>query len=387
MPHGIYLDNNLTTRPSKKGISDMLVFLTEQWGSPSAPHQMGQELFPAMKEAYQSLYTLLGAKEVDDIIFTSSGEEAVNHVFTAAFHDITLPTGKNQFLCANEDEAPALMAISRLEQQGCVGKMVSTNREGQLTVEEIAENISPRTALISLGWANGLTGVVNPIAEISALCQERGIKLHVDATHILGKLFFNLDELNIDFISFSGDRFHAPKGTGGLYIKAGVKCSPFILGGMEQGGLRAGNINVPGLIALGTAAREALDARDLLCTEIARLTRKLETGIKEKFPEAVLLFQDQEKLPNTTAIAFPGITNEAFLYALNRQNVFASIGGGSFQQIGLILTAAGIDAVLAHTAISFSLSRETTEDEIDRAILLITDLAKRLRKTSQQLLK
>jgi cysteine desulfurase len=144
---------------------------------------------------------------------------------------------------------------------------------------------------------------------------------------------------------------------------------------------------VPGLIALGTAAKEALDARDLLCTEIARLTRKLEIGIKEKFPEAVLFFQDQEKLPHTTTIAFPGITNEAFLYALNRQNVFASIGGGSFQQIGLILAAAGIDAVLAHTAISFSLSRETTEDEIDRAIQLITDTAKRLRKTSQQLLK
>ncbi|PJD93112.1 MAG: aminotransferase [Parachlamydia sp.] len=387
MPHGIYLDNNLTTRPSKKAISDMLVFLTEQWGSPSAPHQMGQALFPAMKEAYQSLYALLGAKEVDDVIFTSSGEEGVNHVFAAAFYDITLPTGKNQFLCANEDEAPALMAISRLEQQGCVGKMVSTNRDGQVTAAEIAENISPRTALISLSWANGLTGVVNPIAEISALCQERGIKLHVDATHVLGKLFFNLDELNIDFITFSGDRFHAPKGSGGLYIKAGVKCSPFILGGMEQGGLRAGNLNVPGLIALGTAAKEALDARDLLCTEIARLTRKLEIGIKEKFPEAVLFFQDQEKLPHTTTIAFPGITNEAFLYALNRQNVFASIGGGSFQQIGLILAAAGIDAVLAHTAISFSLSRETTEDEIDRAIQLITDTAKRLRKTSQQLLK
>lgn len=387
MPQGIYLDNSLTTRPSKKAISDMLVFLTDQWGSPSAPHLMGQELFPAIKESYQSLYALLGAKEVDDVIFTSSGEEAVNQVFTSAYFDITLPTGKNQFLCANEDEAPALMCISRLEQQGCVGKMVSANREGKVTAQEIADSITPRTALVSISWANGLTGVVNPVNEISALCQQRGIKLHLDATHILGKLFFNPEEVNADFITFSGDRFHAPKGTGGLYIKAGVRCSSLILGGMEQGGLRAGHLNVPLLAALGTAAKEALETRDLMCTEIARLRHKLEQGIKEKISEAVLFFQDQERLPHITVIAFPGIPNEAMLYALNRQNLFASIGGGSFQQIGLILNASGIDPVLSHTALSFSLSRETTEEEIDRAITIIADVAKRLRKTSQYLLK
>lgn len=387
MPHGIYLDNSLTTRPSRKAISDMLFFLTDQWGSTSAPHQMGQELFPAVKESYLSLYTLIGAKEVDDVIFTSSGEEAVNQVFNSAYFDITLPTGKNQFICGNEDEAPSLMCISRLEHQGCVGKMVSANREGKITPQEIAENITPRTALVSLSWANGLTGVINPVQEIAALCQQRGIKFHLDATHILGKLFFDPEEVNADFITFSGDRFHAPKGTGGLYIKAGVRCSPFIMGGMEQAGLRAGHLNVPLLVALGTAAKEAIEARDLMCTEIARLRNKLEKGIKEKIPETVLLFEDQERLPHIACIAFPGIPNEALLYGLNKQKVFASIGGGSFQQIGLILNASGIDPVLSHTALSFSLSRETTEEEIDRAITIIADVAKRLRKTSQHLLR
>ncbi|CCB85646.1 cysteine desulfurase [Parachlamydia acanthamoebae UV-7] len=387
MPNGIYLDNNLVTRPSKKAVSEMLPFLTDRWGTPSAPHRMGQELFPAMSESYKALYALIDAKEVDDIIFTSSGEEAVNHVFTAAFHDIMLPTGRNQLICANQDEAPALMAIGRLEQHGCVGKFVSANQEGRVTAEEIADHITPRTALVSLSWANGLTGVINPVHEIGALCQQRGIKFHLDATHVLGKLFFNLEDVQADFITFSGDRFHAPKGTGGLYIKAGVKCSSFILGGLEQGGLRAGNLNVPALVALAAAAKEAVETRDLMCTEIARLRNKLETGIKESYPEAVLFFDEQERLPHTTTIAFPGIANEALLYALNRQLVFASIGGGSFQQIGLVLAASGINPQLAHSALSFSLSRETTEDEIDRATWIVTETAKYLRRASQKILK
>ena len=128
------------------------------------------------------------------------------------------------------------MAVGRLEQLGCVGKMIPATAAGYVNVEDLADSITPRTALVSLSWANGLTGVIQPLAGIAALCKQRGILLHVDATHILGKLLYDLEEVGADFISFNGDQIHAPKGTGGLYIKQGIKCSPLIAGGSEQGG-------------------------------------------------------------------------------------------------------------------------------------------------------
>jgi cysteine desulfurase len=386
MAQGIYLDNSTTTRPSEKTIAAMLPFLTEKWGTPSAPHQMGQELFPAIEESYRALYQLLGAKESDDVIFTSSGAEAVNQVILSAYLDITRSTGKNQFVTSNIDEAPSIMSVGRLEQLGCVAKMAKANAEGQVTSQAIADVITPRTALVSLSWANGLTGVIHPVGEIATLCQERGILFHLDATHILGKLFYELEDVGAQLITFNGDNLHGPKGTGGLYIKEGTPCSPLIVGGFEQGGHRAGSFNVAGLVGLGQAAKEALDARNLVCTEVARLRNKLEAGIKSGFPDAVLFYQEQERLPNCGVISFPGISNEAMLYALNRKGVYASIGGGTFQQLGLLLMASGVEESLAHSAINFSLSREITENDIDRAITIICETAHKLRKISDKLI-
>lgn len=383
----IYFDNSMTTRPSEGAVSGMIPYFTDMWGVPSAPHLMGQNLFSALKESYQAIYDLLGASERDTVVFTSSGAEAINNALMSGYFDITASSGKNQFITSNIDEAPTLMAISRLEELGCVGTSVPVNNSGQVSVEALGDAITPRTAMVSLSWASGLTGVIQPVEEIASLCKERGILLHLDATHVLGKLFFELDGIGADLISFNGDHLHAPKGTGGLYIRSGVKCSPLILGGMEQGGHRAGSYNVPGLVGLGIAAKEALECRDLLCMEVARLRDKLEESIIGEIPESVIFFRDQERLPHCTTIGFPGLANEALLFLLNKKGVLASIGGGSFQQIGLVLAASGVDEGLAHSAISFSFSRETTEDEVNRAAEIIVECAKKLIKTSAYIRK
>lgn len=385
MAHGIYLDNSMAARPSPKAVAKMLPFLTDQWGLPSSPHQMGQELFGSIGESLKAIYALIGASEEANFVFTSSGAEAVNHAIFSTFMDVTRSTGKNVFITSLIEEAPTLMSFNRLEQLGCLSKTVSPDKNGRITAEAIADAITPRTAMVSLSWANGLTGIVHPVQEIAALCQERGIKLHLDATHIFGKLFYELSDINPDFISFNGDQLHAPQGTGGLYIKAHTPCSSFIVGGLEQAGQRAGSYNVGALAALGQAAQEAMESRDFLCTEVVRLRDKLEKGISEEIPESVIFFQDQERLPHCTTIGLPGIVNETMLYAMNRKNIFACIGGGSFQQVRLILTASGVPEALAQTAITFSLSRYTTEDEIDRAIVIIGDIARRLRNVSQEL--
>lgn len=382
MPQDIYLDNSTTSRPSPQAVSRMLPFFSELWGLPTQPHRMGQELMGPMEEAYRSIYALIGAKEEDDVIMTSSGAEACNHVIASVYQDITLPTGKNHFLVSHTDEAPSLMAVGRLEQMGCMGKMLEPLQGGIVTKELVAEALTPRTALVSLSWADGLTGIIQPVQEIAALCQERGVLLHLDATHVIGKLFYDLEEIGAHFISFNGDQIHAPKGTGGLYIRRGVKLSPLIVGGLEQNGKRAGTFNVPGLIALGAAAKEALEARDYVGTEVARLRNHLEQGITEAVKEAVVLFHQQERLPHCTTIAFPGVASEALLYLLNRRKLYASIGGGSFQQIGLILVSCGVPEELALSAISFSLSRETEEEEIEKAIQIIVESVKQLRNLS-----
>lgn len=350
-----------------------------------SPHQMGQELFPAIDESYKAIYKLLGAKDEDTVVFTSSGAEAVNQAILSAYFDITKSTGRNQLITSSIDEAPAIMSVGRLEKLGCVGQMAEANEKGQITAEKLAESITPRTALVSLSWANGLTGVINPIAEISDLCKERGIRLHLEASHVLGKLYYEMEDVGADLISFNGDNLHAPKGTGALYIRSEVACSPFIVGGLEQGGLRAGTVNVPALVGLGAACTEMGEARDYMCTEIARLRDQFERGIVEGYPEAQVFFRDSSRVPNISAIAFPGIPNELMLFHLNRKGVCASIGGGSFQQIGLVLMASKIPERVAHSSLSFSLSRETNEDEIEAAISIITDTAKRLRKLSQKL--
>lgn len=382
MASGIYLDNNTTTHPSEQAVAKMLPFLMERWGAPSAPHQMGQQLYPAIDEALRGIYALLGANESDDVVFTSSNAEGINHVIFSTYFDVTVHTGKNQYITSTIDEASSIMAIGRLEQLSCVGRMAPADKQGKVTAQAVAETMTPRTALVSIAWANGLTGVVNPMMEIAELCKERGARLHIDATHVVGKLFYDWEEIPAQFLTFSGDSIHSPSGTGALYIRHDVKCAPFILGGVEQGGHRAGSYSVAGLVALGQAAREAIDARDLICTEVARLRSKFEAGIVSKIPNAVPFFQDQERLPHCTAIGFPGISNEALLFLLNRKGVYASIGGGNYQQIGLVLEASGVDAALAHSAVSFALSRETTEDEVDRAVDIIAEAVERLRKMS-----
>jgi cysteine desulfurase len=384
MTTSIYFDNATTTRPSEKTIAKMMPFFREKWGLPSSPHVKGHEVYFPIEESVQSIYTLIDAKAVDNFVFTSSGTEAVNQVFQSVYHDVTRLTGKNQFITSNIEEAPAMMAIARLEELTCVGKMVKANPAGKITAKAIEELLTPRTALVSVSWANALTGVINPVADISTVCQERGVLLHIEATHVLGKLFYQLEDIGPSFLTFNGDQLHAPKGTGGLYIKQGVKSSPLLVGSMDQGGKRAGSYNVPGLIGLGEAAKEALEARDYLCTEVARLRDLFETEVASQINECTFFFQEQDRLPHISAISFAGIANEALLYALNRKGVYASIGGGNFQQIGLILMACGVNEQQAHSALSFSFSRETTEDEVLRAVNIIKECVLKLRKISSQ---
>jgi cysteine desulfurase len=386
MSRELYFDNSLITKPSNEAVAAMMPYFTRNWGSPAAPHEWGNRLLPSIEESLRSIYKMLGAGENDHFVFTSSGAEAVNHAVNAAYTDITLPTGRNQFLTSNVDEAPQIMAMNKLEKLGSVTTLINAGKGGLVTPEAVGDALTPRSAIVSLSWACGLTGVIHPAQDIAEVCKERGVLLHLDASHVLGKLYFEPEDVGADIITFEGSLLHAPQGTGGLWWKDGLSLSPFITGGTEQASKRAGPMNPAGLASLAKASEQLIDARDLICMEGARLRTQLEDKIKTGYPEAVVFCADCERLPHIAAIGFPGISNEALLFSLSRQNVFASIGGGNFQQIGLILEAGGVDKSLAHTAVSFSLSRETTDEDIEKAAEIIVDSAKKLRKTSTHMI-
>ncbi len=376
-PLRIYLDHHTVTRPASSAIEKMLPFLREQWGAIEAPHQMGQELFPAVDRAASTIYDLLGAGVGEHFAFTSSGAEAINQVLFSTYFDCSRETGRNHFLTTAIEGASMLMPMKRLEQLGCASKILPVNQYGQLTREVLEEAIRPRAALLSIAWANSLTGVIQPIEEIAQICREKEVHLHVDVTTVLGKIFFRFQDSGIDYLTFEGGGIHAPKGTGGLLSRKEIPLSPFIMG--------SPHFNVAGFVGLAAAIEALMFRFDHYCTEIVRLRDRFEEAIVQGYPEATVLFQSSERLPNVSVIAFPGVLNEALLYALHRQGVYATMGGGNVQELGHVLSACGICKELGQTALSFALSHETTQEQIDDAARIVVDVACRLRKVTGSL--
>lgn len=328
-----------------------------------------------LEEAYSALYHLVEAKKEDHFILTSSGAESVNHAIFAAYLDISRKTGKNHFVCTAIDEAPAIMAMNRLSELGCLYEMAPANHEGMVTAQTLAETLTPRTAMVSVSWANGLTGVIQPVAEMAQVCRERGILFHVDATHVLGKGYYTLESSGADVLTFDG-----VPGAGGLFIRDGVEISPFILGGNEQAYMRAGTINQQALTELAQSAQEAIRFRDHMCMEIARLRDLFEVRV------GTGLFSAQERLPHISAQLFSGVTSDALLYILNRRGVEqASFGGNHFQHLMHILQACGIQEPDCHSGLSFTFSRETTEEEIEKMAERTVEIVQHLRSLSCEL--
>lgn len=371
----IYLDNATAARPSGEAVSHMLPFYSDKWGSPLQPHQMGQDTVPAIKEAVEQIGALLGASPEDVIEFTLSGGEALHHLLFSAFESYALKRGKNHFISSTLEDPVTLSILKKLEHFGASVTLLKPDDRGIIRKEALAAAITPRTAFAVFSWANGLTGVVQPMEELAAVCQERSVKIVALATHVLGKWLIDVSKLPIDFLIFHGEPLHAPQGAGCLWARKDSR----LYQAPEKG-----HLNVPACVALGIAAKQTLEAHDYLCTEIARLKWHFEKELVSRIPQTVVLFGDEERVPHITALSFAGLCNEALLFFLNRKGVYATIGGGVHQPLDPFLTSIGIDPLKARGALSFSLSRETTEEEIERAIALICTGVTRLSRQGEQ---
>lgn len=376
----LYFDHHSAARPFPEVVETMLAFLGETW-APSSPHTPSHLLRGLIEEELRHLYRLIDGQHEDTFIFTSSGAEAVNHVVLSAYLDITRKTGKNYFVTSTLDEAPAILSMERLNSLGCVHHLAEA-KEGKITPESICEALTPRTALVSLSWANGMTGVIQPVKAIGEICKERGVLFHVDATHILGRGEVSWETSGADIITFNGEQIHGPKGTGGIFIRKGVSISPLIIGGDEQGGMRGGSFNTAAFMGLAKAAQLAKQRCDTVCTHIAYLRSRFETLLQEAISEVKFFFTEEERVPTILVAHFPKVTTDALAYLLNKKNLFANLGGGHFQQIEHLMKSAGIPTL---SALSFSLSYDTKEEEIHEAAERIAEAYTSLRALSKHL--
>lgn len=376
----IYLDNNATTKIDEQVVEAMLPYLTTYYGNPSSMHSFGGQVGRAVNKAREQVASLLGA-DVSEIVFTSCGTESDNAAIRAA---LSAQPNKRHII-TTEVEHPAVLNLCKtLERQGYTVTYLSVNSKGMVDLDEVQAAITGNTALVSVMYANNETGVIFPIEQIGAIAKEYGALFHVDAVQAVGKVPLNMKNSTIDLLALSGHKIHAPKGTGALYVRRGTRFRPSQIGGHQERGRRGGTENVPGIVALGKAAELAQQHLANVGQE-KELRDYLERGILTLIPETAINGHPTQRLPNTTNIGFKYIEGEAILLSLNQYGICASSGSactsGSLEP-SHVLRAMGLPYTVLHGSIRFSLSRYTTQAEVDRVLELMPSIINRLRELS-----
>jgi cysteine desulfurase len=379
----IYLDNNATTKVCNEAIDAMMPFLGEKYGNPSSMHSFGGEVYRYIKKAREQVATLLGANDPQEIIFTSCGTENSN----MALRGLTDPHKKH--IITTKVEHPCVLNVAKhLEKNhGYEVTYLGVNSEGEIDIEEYKDSIRDDTALIAIMWANNETGVIFPIEKLAEIAKEKNpdVLFFTDAVQAAGKIPIDVKNTKIDMLSISGHKIHAPKGVGAIYIRKGTLLTPFMIGGHQERGKRGGTENVAGIIALGEAAEQAYNYLDDEATRVKQMRDRLEKGILEKTFNSRVNGSRFHRVPNTTNISFEYIEGELILLHLSDLGICASSGSACTSgnlEPSHVLRAMGIPFTAVHGSIRFSLSRYTTESDIDYVIEKIPDVIAKLNAIS-----
>jgi cysteine desulfurase len=378
----VYLDNNATTRVDDEVVQAMLPFFTEQFGNPSSMHSFGNQVGLALKKARQSVQKLLGAEHDSEIIFTSCGSEADSTAILSALK--AQPERKT--LITTTVEHPAVLTLcDYLASEGYTVHKLAVDKRGRLNLDDYASLLGDDVALVSVMWANNETGTLFPVEEMARMADEAGVMFHTDAVQAVGKVPLDLQHSSIHMLSLSGHKLHAPKGVGVLYLRRGTRFRPLLRGGHQERGRRAGTENAASIVGLGVAAERALQFMAHENSEVRRLRDKLEAGILAAVPYAFVTGDPGNRLPNTANIAFEYIEGEAILLLLNKVGIAASSGSactsGSLEP-SHVMRAMDIPYTAAHGTVRFSLSRYTTDAEIEQVIREVPPIVAQLRKLS-----
>lgn len=377
----IYFDNNATTAVAPEVRDAILPYLGEFYGNPSSMHTFGGQVADAVENARETMANLLGASP-DEILFTSCGSESDNAAIWSAIQ--TQP--EKRHLITTRVEHPAILSVMQhWERQGYRVTYLGVDNKGRLDLDEYAAALTPDTALASIMFANNEVGNIYPIQRMAEMAKEKGVLFHTDAVQAVGKTPIDLAHLPADMLSLSGHKLHAPKGIGVLYVRKGVRFRPFLRGGHQEKGRRAGTENVPYIVGLGAAAKLAADHMQEERVNVAMLRDRLEKGLLEQIPDCMVNGDVENRLPNTSNIAFKNVEGEAILLMLDRLGVCASSGSactsGSLEP-SHVLRAMGVPFTYAHGSIRLSLSRYSTQEEVDFVIENFPGVIKTLRMIS-----
>ncbi len=378
----VYADNAATTSVSKTALDAMIPYLTTQYGNPSSLYSFAQKAKEALEEARKTVADIIGA-EPKEIYFTSGGSEADNQaiVSMAKFGAIK---GKKHLISTKFEHHAVLHTLKQLEKQGFEVTLLDVHEDGVVRLEDVEAAIREDTALVTIMFANNEIGTVQPIKEIGELCRSKGIPFHTDAVQAAGHMPINVKEMNIDLLSMSGHKFHAPKGVGVLYAKRGMPLFNIIEGGAQERGKRAGTENIPGIVALAAALKESIDNMEANTAKIIPMRDKLFAELS-KIPHSKINGSLEHHVPGTVNMCFEGIEGESLLLMLDAKGICASSGSactsGSLDPSHVLLSI-GLPHEVAHGSLRLSIGEYNTMEEIDYIIKVVPEVVAYLRSIS-----
>jgi cysteine desulfurase len=377
----VYLDNNATTMVDPEVFEEMRPYFVESYGNPSSMHGFGGRVGYKIKEARERIAQGIGCNP-GEVVFTSCGTEADNTAINAALE----AAPEKRRVVTTRVEHPAVLNYAKyLERKGYDVVRLPVDNLGRLDMDEVKKEITPQTAVVSVMWANNESGTIFPVEEIAEICAEKGVPFHTDGVQAVGKMTVNLAETKIDYMAISGHKIHAPKGIGALYVRKGSPYRPFLIGGHQERGRRGGTENTASIVALGKAVELAAAGLDDENTRVKALRDRLEKGLVDAIPDTVINGDPVNRLPNTLSIAFKHIEGEAMLLMLDQFGICASSGSactsGSLEP-SHVLRAMGVPFTFAHGSLRFSLSRYTTDEDIDIVLAELPGIVTRLRELS-----
>lgn len=378
----IYADNAATTKMSKTAITAMLPYMEEQYGNPSSLYAFGQRAKEAINDARTRIAACIGA-EPKEIYFTSGGSEADNQaIFSAA--RIGERKGKKHIISTAFEHHAVLHTLDKLKERGFEITLLDVHDNGLVSAQQVAEAIRPDTCLVTIMYANNEIGTIQPIAEIGAVCREKGVLFHTDAVQAVGHLAIDVKAQQIDMLSLSAHKFHGPKGVGVLYAKRGIVLDNVINGGAQERGKRAGTENVPAIMGMAAALEEACSQREERSVQLQARRDRLIAGLRT-IPYAALNGDAQKRLPGNVHFCFEGIEGESLLLMLDDKGICASSGSactsGSLDPSHVLL-AIGRPHEVAHGSLRLSLGDDTSDEDVETMIESVRDVVTHLRNMS-----
>ena len=378
----IYADNAATTKMSRTAIDAMLPYMETYFGNPSSLHTIGQQAAEALQKARETVAECLGCQP-REITFTSGGSEADNQALVSAAR-IGERKGKKHIISTAFEHHAILHTLKKLEKEGFEVQLLDVGPTGTITAQQVADAIREDTCLVTIMYANNEIGSIMPIPEIGAVCKEKGVLFHTDAVQAAGHLHIDVKAQNIDMLSLSAHKFHGPKGVGLLYARQGIPLTNIIEGGAQERGKRAGTENIPGIVSMAAALKEACDHIDENAAKVSALRDKLIAGLS-RIPHSAVNGDLEHRLPGNVNFCFEGIEGESLLLLLDAKGICASSGSactsGSLDPSHVLL-AIGRPHEVAHGSLRLSLCEWNTQEEVDYMLQVIPEVVEYLRGMS-----